>query len=92
MIHASPSTKAAFEKLIDKYGDYYAKPCESNAALKTLLDKVTIDKHDPLAFHDIHNDMLQEDILCENFKTSIYFEKEPLWKEFERLFKCTNRK
>lgn len=92
MIHAIATTKADFEKLVDRYGDYYAKPCESVVELKALLEKVTISGPDSNAFHEIEAELLEAGML-NNFENSqIQFENEPLWKEFERVFNLYNRK
>ena len=93
MIHATAATKVNFEKIIDKYGDYYTKPCEDVVELKTLLDKIKLDQVDPLAFYNIQKELQEEGLAYERARGNINFEENnPLWQNFKRLFSQLHRK
>lgn len=87
MIHAIPSTRANFDKIIDKYGDSYTKSVDNIDALKELLASVRIESSDLNAYKLVERELGIENISVDEFYSiEPDFESGELWDEFKQLF------
>lgn len=93
MIHAIPSTRANFDKIIDKYGDSYTKSVDNIDALKELLASVRIESSDLNAYKLVERELGIENISVDEFYSiEPDFESGELWDEFKQLFNQSRRR